>query len=177
MDKQAARVPIGANKLLYLPYLMGERTPHLDANCRGVFFGLSAIHTKYDMLRAVMEGVTYSLRDCMEILRGMGVMPEEMLACGGGGSSPLWRQMLADVYNCPVSTVSSKEGPALGVAILAGVGGGLFKSVEEGCLKLIRKKEAQLPDKAANAQYEPFYQTYRALYPALREQYAALAAL
>ena len=177
MDKQAARIPIGANKLLYLPYLMGERTPHLDANCRGVFFGLSAIHTKYDMLRAVMEGVTYSLRDCMEILRGMGVMPEEMLACGGGGSSPLWRQMLADVYNCPVSTVSSKEGPALGVAILAGVGGGLFKSVEEGCLKLIRKKEAQLPDKAANAQYEPFYQTYRALYPALREQYAALAAL
>ena len=177
MDKQAARVPIGANKLLYLPYLMGERTPHLDANCRGVFFGLSAIHTKYDMLRAVMEGVTYSLRDCMEILRGMGVMPEEMLACGGGGSSPLWRQMLADVYNCPVSTVSSKEGPALGVAILAGVGGGLFKSVEEGCLKLIRKKDAQLPDKAANAKYEPFYQTYRALYPALREQYAALAAL
>ena len=177
MDKQAERIPIGANKLLYLPYLMGERTPHLDANCRGVFFGLSAIHTKYDMLRAVMEGVTYSLRDCMEILRGMGVMPEEMLACGGGGSSPLWRQMLADVYNCPVSTVSSKEGPALGVAILAGVGGGLFNSVEEGCLKLIRKKDAQHPDKAAHEKYEAVYQVYRALYPALREQYAALAAL
>lgn len=177
MDKQAARVPIGANRLIYLPYLMGERTPHLNADCRGVFFGLSAIHTKYDMLRAVMEGVTYSLRDCMEVLRGMGVMPNEMLACGGGGSSPLWRQMLADVYNCPVSTVSSKEGPALGVAILAGVGAGVFSSVEEGCARLIHKNAPQLPNAAAHDAYEPFYQLYRSLYPALKDSYSALAAL
>ena len=177
MDKQAARVPIGANRLLYLPYLMGERTPHLNADCRGVFFGLSAIHTRYDMLRAVMEGVTYSLRDCIEILRTMGVMPNEMLACGGGGSSPFWRQMLADVYNCPVSTVASKEGPALGGAILAGVGAGIFSSVEEGCARLIRKNEPQLPDAAAHERYEPFYHLYRSLYPALKDSYTALAAL
>lgn len=89
MDKEAETVPIGANRLLYLPYLMGERTPHLDPNCRGAFVGLSAIHTRRDMLRAVMEGVSYSLRDCMEILKEMGVSAEDMMACGGGGSSPL----------------------------------------------------------------------------------------
>ena len=125
MDKEADRIPIGCDKLLYLPYLMGERTPHLDPDCRGVFFGLSAMHTKAHLLRAVMEGVTYSQRDSMEVLRGMGVKTDTMLACGGGGSSPLWRQMLADVYGCPVTTVASKEGPALGVAILAGVGTGV----------------------------------------------------
>ena len=98
MDQDAAQVPVGSNKLLYLPYLMGERTPHLDPDCRGVFFGLSAIHTKQDMLRAVMEGVTYSLRDCYDILLEMDIHPEQMMACGGGGTSALWRQMLADLY-------------------------------------------------------------------------------
>lgn len=101
MDRQAARVPIGSNRLLYLPYLMGERTPHLDPDCRGAFIGLSAMHTRYDMLRAVMEGVVFSQRDSLEVLREMGVNPQTMLACGGGGRSPLWRQMLADVYGCP----------------------------------------------------------------------------
>src|SRR5574344_2403224 len=98
MDKQAARIPIGSGRLIYLPYLMGERTPHLDPDCRGVFFGLSAMHTRQHLLRAVMEGVTYSQRDSVEVLRGMGVQIKDMIACGGGGSSPLWRQMLADVY-------------------------------------------------------------------------------
>ena len=110
-DKEAAQSPVGCNKLLYLPYLMGERTPHLDPDCRGMFFGLSAIHTKRDMIRAVMEGVSYSLRDCLEILKEMGVDVSDMAACGGGGSSPLWRSMLADIYNCPIKTASSKEGP------------------------------------------------------------------
>ena len=95
---------------------MGERTPHLDPDARGVFFGLSAMHTKRDMLRAVMEGVSYSLRDCVEVFREMDINVSDMMACGGGGSSPLWRSMLADLYNCPVKTASSKEGPALGVA-------------------------------------------------------------
>ena len=177
MDQQAARVPIGCNKLLYLPYLMGERTPHLDPDCRGVFFGLSAIHTKYDMLRAVMEGVTYSQRDSVEILREMGVELHEMLACGGGGSSPLWRQMLADIFNCEVKTVVSKEGPALGVAILAGVGAGIYKSVEEGCRAVIRTNPPQAPVAENVPEYEKFYQIYRGLYPALKDSYKALAAL
>ena len=132
-NKEAAESPIGANKLLYAPYLMGERTPHLDADCRGMFFGLSAMHQRRDLLRAVMEGVTYSLNDCLSILAGMGVAPETMLACGGGGKSPFWRQMLADVMNCPVATTVNTEGPALGVAILASVGAGLYPSVQEAC--------------------------------------------
>ena len=177
MDQQAERVPIGCNKLLYLPYLMGERTPHLDPDCRGVFFGLSAIHTKYDMLRAVMEGVTFSQRDSVEVLREMGVELKEMLACGGGGSSPLWRQMLADTFNCEVKTVVSKEGPALGVAILAGVGAGIYKSVEEGCRAVIRTNPPQPPIAENVPQYEKFYQIYRSLYPALKDSYQQLAKL
>ena len=177
MDRQAEKVPTGANRLLFLPYLMGERSPLLDPDARGVFFGLSAIHTKYDLLRAVMEGVVYSLRDCLDILRGMGVVSSEMLACGGGGSSPLWRQMLADVYGCPVKTVVSKEGPALGAAILAGVGAGVYPSVEEACRAVIRTNPEQQPDPEASLKYEPYYRLYARLYPALKESFAALAVL
>lgn len=174
MDKQAERSPIGCNRLIYLPYLMGERTPHLDPDCRGVFFGLSAIHTKYDMLRAVMEGVTYSQRDSVEVLRGMGVKIEEMLACGGGGSSPLWRQMLADTYNCPVKTVASKEGPALGAAILAGVGTGLYPSVQDACDAMIRTNPPQEPIPENVPQYEAFYRVYASLYPAMKDSFQLL---
>lgn len=175
MDKEAERSPIGCNRLLYLPYLMGERTPHLDPDCRGVFFGLSAMHTKYDMLRAVMEGVTYSQRDSVEVLRSMGVEPKEMLACGGGGTSPLWRQMLADTYHCPVRTVKSKEGPALGAAILAAVGAGLYPSVPEACRQLIRTNEPQDPIEEHVPLYEAYYQVYRSLYPVLKDRFKALA--
>lgn len=175
MDKQAERIPIGADRLLYLPYLMGERTPHLDPNCRGAFIGLSAMHTRQHMLRAVMEGVVYSQRDSVEVLRGMGVKINDMLACGGGGTSPLWRQMLADVYGCPVKTVVSKEGPALGVAILASVGTGIYKSVQEACKEVIKTNPAQNPIAANSAEYEKFYKMYTELYPALKESYAKLA--
>jgi len=177
MDQQAARVPLGANRLLYLPYLMGERSPLLDENSRGVFFGLSAIHSKYDMLRAVMEGVVYSQRDCLDVLRGMGVAPNQMLACGGGSRSAFWRQMLADVYGCPVQTTVFSEGPALGVAILAGVGAGVYPSVEEACRRVIRTNPPQQPDAEKSRQYEPFYQLYRSLYPALKENFYKLSKL
>lgn len=175
MDQEAERVPIGANRLVYLPYLMGERSPKLDPECRGVFFGLSAIHTKYDMLRAVMEGVIYSQRECLDILRGMGVVSSEMIACGGGGTSPLWRQMMADVYGLPVKTSASKEGPALGVAILAGVGAGVYASVPEACRRLIRTSAPQEPVPGNHEKYEPFYRTYLSLYPALKEGFQTLA--
>ena len=177
MDKQAALSPIGANRLIFLPYLMGERSPLLDSNTRGVFFGLSAIHEKRDMLRAVMEGVTYSQRQCLDILRGMGITFSEMLACGGGGSSPFWRQMLAAVYGCPVSTPVSKESGALGVASLAGVGVGLYKDVPTACDAMLRVNPPQLPDAAASAAYEPFYQLYCKLYPQLKDSFAELATL
>ncbi len=175
MNKEAALSPIGSNKLLYAPYLMGERTPHLDADCRGMFFGLSAMHTRRDLLRAVMEGVTFSLADCLGVLREMGVEPAEMLACGGGGRSPLWRQMLADTFGCPVATTVNTEGPALGVAILAGVGAGLYPSVPEACRAMIRQNEAQLPIAENVPKYAKVYEVYRKLYPANREVFKALA--
>ena len=177
MDKQAERVPIGSNRLVYLPYIMGERTPHLDPDCRGVFFGLSAIHTKYDMLRSVMEGVTFSQRDSVEILREMGLTINEMMACGGGGSSPLWRQMLADTFNCDVKTVKSKEGPALGVALLAGVGAGIYESVEKACEAVIETNPPQSPIPGNPEKYEKVYQVYHALYPSLKENYKQLASI
>lgn len=177
MDKEAMESPIGCNKLIYLPYLMGERTPHLDPDCRGAFVGLSAMHTRKDMIRAVMEGVVYSLRDCAEILKEMGVTSENMSACGGGGSSPLWRGMLADIMGTTVTTVSSKEGPALGAAILAGVGTGIYSSVQEACRKVVKIKTTQQADAANSAEYEKYYELYKKLYPALKESNKALAAL
>ena len=175
MDKEAERSPIGCNRLLYMPYLMAERTPHLDPNCRGGFVGLSAVHDKRDMIRAVMEGVVYSLRDCCEVLKEMGVTSDDMAACGGGGSSPLWRSMLADTFNMKVKTVTSKEGPALGAAILAGVCAGVYPSVQEACRRVVRTKTEQLPDTANNKEYEKYYNIYRELYPALRDIYIDLA--
>lgn len=174
LDKQVARLPIGANKLFYLPYLMGERSPILDEDSRGVFFGLSAIHTKYDMLRAVMEGITYSLRECYDVLLEMGVSFREMMACGGGGSSPLWRQMLADAYHCPVATVASKEGGALGVAILAGVGTGVYESVQAACAQMIQTNPPQPPIAENVPEYEKNYQMYRKLYPSLKASFKDL---
>ena len=177
MDKEAEQVPVGANRLLYLPYLMGERTPHLDPNARGVFFGLSAMHTKRDMLRAVLEGVTYSLRDCVEVFREMGISVDDMMACGGGGTSPLWRSMLADLYNCPVKTVASKEGPSLGVAILASVGAGIYSSVPEACDAIVKTDKTQTPQAENVPVYESYYQLYREIYPALKAQFTTLAGL
>lgn len=177
LDKQAEQIPIGANRLLYLPYLMGERTPHLDPNARGVFFGLSAIHTKQDMLRAVMEGVTYSLKDCVDVFSEMNIEINDMMACGGGGSSPLWRQMLADVYNCDVKTVSSKEGPALGVALLASVGAEIYNSVEEACKAVITIDKTQKPINENIKPYSDYHKLYTEIYPALKNSFNSLSKL
>lgn len=176
MDREAEKVPIGANRLLFLPYLMGERTPHLDPDCRGAFFGLSAVHRKSDMLRAVLEGVSYSLRDCLEVISGMDTPIDVMRACGGG-SGPLWRQMLADVYNCDVSTIKSQEGPALGAALLAGSGTGLYKNVEEACSVAVKTQDASAPDPDRHEKYEAYYQLYRSIYPSLKEHYKTLSKL
>ncbi|MBQ8653755.1 MAG: xylulokinase [Clostridia bacterium] len=175
MNPQAAQSPIGANRLIYLPYLMGERSPILDSNSRGAFIGLSAMHTRRDLLRAVMEGVIYSQRQNLDVLRGMNVVPETMLACGGGAKSPFWRQMMADVFGMPVQTLTNAEGPALGAAILAGVAAGVYESVPAACEKVVVGNEPQQPDAEAGKAYEPFYELYCQLYPALKESYAALA--
>lgn len=178
MDREAAASPIGAGRLLYLPYLMGERSPLLDEKARGAFIGLSAMHTRGDLIRAVMEGVVYSQRQCLDILREMGIETSNMTVCGGGAKSPLWRQMLSDVYGCPVSTAGAAlEGPALGAAILAGVGTGVWPTVETACEKLVHRDTVCKPDPINGACYEPYYEIYRTLYPVLKERFAALYAL
>ena len=177
MNEEAAKSPIGANRLLFLPYLMGERSPILDSAARGAFIGLSAIHSRRDLLRAVMEGVVYSQRQNLDILRGMKVVPETMLACGGGAKSPFWRQMMADVFAMPVATVQNTEGPALGAAILAGTAAGLYESVPAACDAIIRQAEPLMPDEKRSGRYELFYQLYTSLYPALKDSYAQLSKL
>ncbi len=174
LNREAALVPPGCEGLIYLPYLMGERTPHLDPNAKGVFFGLTARHTRRDMLRAVMEGVTYSLLDCMEIIRGMKIQVDEVRASGGGGRSLLWRQMLSDMFGIGVMTVSSTEGPALGVALLAGVGAGIYKNVPQACETAIQTVSQQQPNEANSMTYLKYYRIYQDLYKSLREQYKTL---
>lgn len=177
INRDVAEVKAGSDKLIYLPYLMGERTPHLDPDCRGVFFGLSAIHTKAHMLRAVMEGVSYSLSDCNDILKEMGIEVDQMMACGGGGKSPIWRQMLSDLYECDVKTVEQTEGPALGVAILAGVGCGIYESVESACDAMISEDKSTEPDSKQAALYKNYHSLYKKLYEDLKDSYKKLASL
>ncbi len=174
LDELAKSSPIGANSLVYLPYLMGERTPHLDPNARGVFFGLSAMHTKSDLLRAIMEGVSFSLYDCVNILKETGANVSDMTICGGGGKSPFWSQMLSDVYGTEIKTVACAEGPAYGAAILASVSAGTFTSVESACDALIKNKTTYAPNDAAAKEYMKYYEIFKALYPRVRDLYCAL---
>ncbi len=177
MDKEAEASGIGANRLLYLPYLMGERTPHLDPNARGAFIGLSAMHNRGDLTRAVLEGVCFSLKDCLSVFGEMDLRPQTMCACGGGAKSPLWRNLLAQVFDTPIHTTVNDEGPAFGAAILAMVGAGLYDSVPAACDALIRRKSLLTPCAEDAAAYAKYYNIYRGLYSHLKHDYAALANL
>lgn len=167
MDSEAAEVPIGARGLLYMPYLMGERSPWLDPHIRGSFLGLSASHTRADLIRAVMEGVTYSLKDCLNLMEQTGVEIDSMMACGGGGSSPLWRQMLADVFGCEVHTAASNEGGALGAAILAMVASGLYSTPADACGAIVRYRTTQSPLEQNREPYARMYALYSRAYEAI----------
>lgn len=174
LDELAENIPIGADKLIYMPYLMGERTPVLDTDARGVFLGLSAMHTKAHLTRAVMEGVSYSMRDCLEVLKEMGVETSHMAICGGGAKSKFWRSMIADTVNIPVRVMESSEGPALGVAILAGCGAGIYKSVADGCERVVRAKSVTNPNKENIDKYTKYYNVYKSVYPQLKNIYKEL---
>ena len=177
MDEVASKSAVGSGKLLFLPYLMGERTPHLDPCAKGAFIGLTSTHTRGDMLRAVMEGVTFALRDSLELFSAAGITVGDMMACGGGASSPLWRQMLADVFGCPVRTAASNEGGALGAAILAAVGAGIYSDVREACDAVIGEGSVCEPDAERGRRYSELYAIYTRLYGRLKEDFAALSAL
>ena len=170
MDQQAASVSHGAEGLFYLPYLMGERTPHLDPDARGVFFGISARHERRHFIRAVMEGVAFSLRDCLEVLKEMKIPVQDMLAVGGGAKSKFWCKILSDVYQVPIRLLKLSEGAAFGAAILAGTAAGVYTSVEDACDRLIREVSVVEPE----LNYEKMYDIYRELYHSLKDDYQKL---
>lgn len=177
MDKEAEKVNPGCSGLIYLPYLMGERTPHLDPNAKGVLFGLTAKHEKQDILRAVMEGVVYSLKDCLEIIKEMGVSVLEVRASGGGGKSELWRKMQADIFGTDITTVKSSEGAALGAALLAGVGAGIYSNINEVCDRVVKVNTRQEADLEQNLKYLKFYGIYKRIYDSLKKDFADLSAI
>ena len=175
MDKEAEKVKPGSNGLIYLPYLIGEKDPHLDSDARGVFFGLSTVHKKSDMIRSVMEGVAFSLKDCLSIIADLGVDIKEVRASGGGGKSRLWKQMQADVFGLPITTINSSEGPALGAALLAGVGTGVYKDVAEACDTAIKPVDVQQPVPRNIEVYSRFYELYGQLYRSLKKDFRDLS--
>jgi xylulokinase len=160
---------------MFLPYLAGERTPHLDAAARGGWIGLTASHTRRHLIRAVLEGVAYSLKDCFTIIQQQGLPIEQVRATGGGARSRLWRQIISDVLGTPLVTTNSAEGPAFGAAILAGVASGVYPSVEEACLQVVSIEERTTPDKASGDIYAKGYAVYQALYPALQPLFAQMS--
>jgi xylulokinase len=162
----ASEVPPGSEGLLFLPYLTGERTPHLDPSARGAFFGLTARHSVPHLTRAVMEGVAFSLRDSFEIMHEAGLTVEEVRATGGGARSSLWRQLQADVYGTLIRRTTSEEGPAFGAALLAGVASGVYSGVEEACSNIELHEEITEPDSERVRVYKEHYEVYRSLYPA-----------
>src|SRR5690349_6766875 len=168
LTREAARVSPGADGLLWAPYLMGERTPHLDPEARAVLVGLTASHTRAHVVRAILEGVAFSLKDSFEILKELNVPCETIRLGGGGARSPLWRQIQADVYGHEVETVAAEEGAAYGVALLAGVAAGAWPNVDAACDEIIRPNRRVKPDPDAVEIFHRQYRQYVALYPALR---------
>jgi xylulokinase len=166
----AATAPAGSDGLLFLPYLTGERTPHADPNARGVFFGLSLRHTKAHMARAVLEGVTFSLRECLDLLCSLGQSCSRVRVSGGGSRSAFWRQMMADVFGTEIVEVNVTQGAAYGAALLAGVGTGIYSSEEQACEQTVHETGSTRPGPDANA-YTDSYMRYRALYPALAPEF------
>lgn len=171
----AGEAPPGAEGLLFLPYLSGERTPHLDPLARGAFVGLSSRHSLAHIARALMEGVVFALRDGLEMMSGLGVPAGEIRATGGGARHPLWLQIQADIYETTVATLAAEEGPAYGAALLAGVGTGVFADLDAAVAQCVRVSGETPPDPERATRYNEIHALYRELYPALRETMHRLA--
>ena len=165
---EAEKVPSGSDGAIWLPYLMGERSPHLDPNAQAGFVGLTASHTSAHLTRAVMEGVAFSLRDSLEIFKELGASVDTLRLGGRGASSRLWCQIQADVYGQPVEVLEADEGAAFGAAILAGVAIGIWDTVDQACERTVRVAEAFEPDRASVEILDRQFESYRKLYPALR---------
>jgi xylulokinase len=177
LTDEAALAGPGAEGLFFLPYLTGERTPHFDPDAKGAWVGLTVRHGRAHMIRSLLEGATFAMRDSLELIREMGVAIEQVRLSGGGARNALWRQIQADIYGCDVHTLNSTEGPAFGVALLAQVGTGGFKSVPEACDAMIRPVDSTRVDSKARAYYDRAFGIYRQLYDDLRGSFKTIGAL
>ena len=174
LTKEASTADLGSQGLFWLPYLMGERTPHLDANARAAWVGLTAKHKRADLIRSVIEGVCYSQKDGLDIIEEMGVTLHSVRLSGGGARSPFWKQLMADVLNKKITTLESQEGSAYGAALLAVVGTGAYASVEECCSVAIQEVEQVLPDTTNAPEYAKRHRVFQSIYPALKPIYGQL---
>ena len=172
---EAAAIAAGSGGLLFLPYLNGERTPHADPNARGSFVGLNLTHTRGHMTRSVMEGITFALRDSLDIIESLGVPVRQIRASGGGSKNPMWRQMQADVFGKKITTLEVEQGPAFGVALLAAVGDGAYRSIESACKETIKVADETPAERASVKQYNQLFPIYRELYGQLKESMAKIA--
>jgi xylulokinase len=177
LTDEAAQAPAGSDGLFFLPYLSGERTPHADPDARGCFVGLTLSHSRGHLVRAILEGVTYSMRESLAIFKGLDVPIRQIRASGGGARSPLWRQIQADVFDRKVVTINNEEGAAYGVALLAAVGAGAFSNVVEACSATIRVVEQTAPRRAATRYYNRAFPVYQQLYRSLKNDFKAIATL
>lgn len=165
---QAAQVPAGSEGLVFLPYLEGERTPHMDPGATGALIGLTLRHTQAHITRAVLEGVAFAFRDCLRTLQETGPVPDHFLIGGGGSQGPLWRQIMANVLGVSLQTVEGREHTAVGAAMLAGIGTRVFYDLAEAVARVVHHGPAERPDPEIQAAYTDSYARFRALYPALR---------
>jgi xylulokinase len=177
LTEEAAVTPPGAEGLFFLPYLAGERTPHADPLARGAFVGLTLKHTRGHMVRALLEGVTYALRDCLAIIEEQGVAVKQVRASGGGAKSPFWRQLQANVLGKTVVQMAADEGPAYGVALLAAVGAGEFKDVVEACDATVKTTRETKTNAKVKPRYDAAFPVYQQLYRSLRDDFRAIAKL
>jgi xylulokinase len=177
LTEEAAVTPPGAEGLFFLPYLAGERTPHADPNARGAFIGLTLKHGRGHMVRAILEGVTYSLRDCLEIIEQQKVAVKQIRASGGGSRSAFWRQMQADVLGKTVVSMAADEGPAYGVALLAAVGAGEFNNIGEACEAIVKTRGQTKSNAGARKLYDNAFPEYQQLYRSLRDDFKHIAEL
>lgn len=160
---------LGENHVFFLPYLMGERSPHNDPDARAMFVGMTMDTTREDMTQAVLEGVIFGLRDSLEVARKLGIQVERTKICGGGAKSPLWKKMTANILNMEVDVIETEEGPGYGGAILAAVGCGEFPDVEQAAGQLVKVVDTVKPEPELVAKYEEKYQQFRKYYPAVKE--------
>lgn len=167
--EQSRITKLGENQVFYLPYLMGERSPHNNPDARAMFIGMSMDTTREDMTQAVLEGVAFGLRDSLEVARSLGIQMERTKICGGGAKSPLWKKIIANVMNMKVDVIESEEGPALGGAMLAAVGCGEYEDVETIAKKLVKVIDTVEPEEELVAKYEERYQKFRKIYPTVKE--------